>query len=94
MDVVLALHVFLGRFHGNGGVAAIGIGADGLARTPRLSGAPPTRDDIVVANAPSSFIVSMTTFHVGHGRGQQSRHADDVGLVLLYGREIVLRPDC
>ena len=31
--IVFACHHFLGSFHGNGGISAVGIGADGLSKS-------------------------------------------------------------
>ncbi len=59
-DVVLALHEVLGSFDRHRRIAAIGIGADGLAEF-LVQWCTADQHDVVVTNA-LSFIVSMTTF--------------------------------
>ena len=84
---------FLGSFHRNGGIAAIGIGADGAAEF-LVQGRNRPQERYNPRGLPCSTIVSITTFNVGHGGGQQRGHAQDVG---LFGRdrlEIVFGPGC
>jgi hypothetical protein len=78
--VVLARDEFLGRFHRHGGVPAIGVGADGRAEF-LVQRRAAHQNDVVVADA--LFVQRVDhDLHVGHRRGQQRRHAEDVGLSL------------
>ena len=48
------------------------------------------QDDVVVPDALGLFSVLDDDLHVGHGRGQQRRHAEDVRLVLLERFQVCL----
>jgi hypothetical protein len=86
--VVLALDERLGGVDRDGGVAAIGVGADGLAEI-LVERRAADQHDIVVAHAFLDQRVDHD-LHVGHGGRQQRGHAENVGLLALDGFEIVL----
>ena len=75
---MLALHVVLGGLDRHGGVAAIGIGADGLAEF-LVERRAADQHDIVVADALFLHRVD-DDLHIGHGRRQQP---DIVGMSAL-----------
>ena len=83
-----ARHQRLGRLHRDGGVAAIGVGADRLGEgfVQRRAA---DQHDIIVAHA---FFLKFVDhhFHIGHGGGQQRRHAENLRLVLVDRLEIFL----
>ena len=78
----------LGGLDRDRGIAAIGVGADRLGeRLVQRRAA--DQDDVVVADAVLLQRVDHD-LHVGHGRGQQRRHAEDVRLVLLERVQVLL----
>ena len=87
-DVVAARDVVLGGLDRDRGVAAVGVGThrvgEGLVQRRAAD-----QDDIVVADALLLHRVDHD-LHVGHGRGEQGRHAQDVGLVLLQRLQILV----
>src|SRR5271169_438305 len=78
----------LGRLDCNGGIAAIRIRADGFAEF-LVERRAADEDDVVVADP--SFLQRIDNhLHVRHGRRQQRRHAQNVGLVFGERIEVFL----
>ena len=78
----------LGGLHGDRRVAAVGVGADGLAeRLVQRRAA--DQHDVVVADALVLHRVDHD-LHVRHRRREQRGQAEDVGLVLFERRQVFL----
>ena len=83
-----ASHERLGGLNRHRGIAAIGVGPDRL-RERLVQRGPADKDDVVAAHP--LFLQGVDDdLHVGHGGGQQRRHPQDLGLMLLDRLEIVL----
>ena len=82
-------HHLLGHVGRDRRVPAVGIGADSDAEL-LVHRSATDQDDVVVAHTALDHLVD-DDLHVGHRRGEQGRHAQDVGLVLLEGVEIGTR---
>src|SRR5690606_4653735 len=78
----------LGGLGGYGRVPAIGVGADGSSEL-LIEGGAADEDDVVVADPLFDHRVDHH-LHVRHGGGEQRRHAEDVGLVLVERLDVLV----
>jgi len=80
-EVMPTLDPVPGGFNRNGGIAAIGVGADALPKfLVGSGGGRPTRNDVIVADCPFPSVVSMTTFHISIVVVRQALTWRDVGV--------------
>src|SRR3989338_720367 len=85
---MLACHELLGGFHSHSCVTAIGVGTDGLAEF-LVQGRTADQNDVILAHALFLHRIDHD-FHIGHGGGQQGRHAKDIGLFAFQRFQILL----
>src|SRR5210317_1946011 len=79
---------FLGSVRGDRGIATIGVRADSLAEL-LVQRRATDENDVIVTNTLLLHGVD-DDLHVGHGRGQQRRHAEDFRFVLFERSQVVL----